>query len=230
MNIVPKEVLWYIFSYAGPSSFGIFRAVCCYWKYVIDSDKFKQFYSRFAINFWLDEYTMYEYNTQFGKQYIPSATVSVPYTFNEFHFSLFDDDDFKGVECPAKFVGFDHVDYIDMFNPDFRFISDILTTAAPTIPDNFHHNEHKIIKQFSRLPNGNNWNMSKIPNAVAIQSVKTNDLDKFFENTQSIIIIAAPPKCTEEEYEKMIAQRSSFYSELNEKQKYGHAALLAGGG
>jgi hypothetical protein len=42
-NKVPKEVLWYLFSYAGPSSFGIFRLVCKRWKQIIDSNNFQNF-------------------------------------------------------------------------------------------------------------------------------------------------------------------------------------------
>lgn len=46
VNIVPREMLWFIFGYAGPSSFGIFRLVCQQWKRVIDSDEFKRYFDQ----------------------------------------------------------------------------------------------------------------------------------------------------------------------------------------
>ena len=199
-SCVPKEVLWFVFSYAGPSSFGIFRAVCKQWKRIVDSPEFRTFYNRVAEHF-----------------------------FSEYTFGMFANGPNTSGNLPAKFVSIDsfcegYVTSVNRSEPDgydgMRYEMMNMMTV-----ETFRMEEDKLIRPCSINGNTNNWTMSKKPNSLAALENRTKEIDNFF---QPPLPHPTPPPVAN--FDEMLRQRNAFYAELTAKRKYGIGGLVYDGG
>lgn len=238
-TMVPKEVLWYIFGYAGPSSFSIFRLVCKRWKQIVDSDNFKRFFNNMGSapfrDYPLSLFNLFDCrNPRSYDEYLCDVEGGIP--FSENSFSLFDVSPIGQLptEMVATFVSRDNFNnglVIPLKKVINQYGCEVHKHDTVADEQSFLRCTDKLVSDHSAFGNQNNWGTSKTPNSIAINK-KSSSLDELFSQLPlgSHPIPGKSGRVTETEYNIMRTQRDQFDKQLQQSQTYGMGGLVYGGG
>lgn len=173
MSIVPKEVLWMVFAISGPSSFGIFRLVCKYWKHVVDSQIFKDYVNAMNLPFTSTHMSMFAQN---------EVDILNTNSVAEFDSTINEDYVIHNLSSDWKLEGIPEYDETrrdlgyTQGKKDRQQFKDLYAgevSGSRKIKD-------KMIKQHSTRGNENNWDTSNIPNSIEATMNKSSELDVYF--------------------------------------------------